>query len=54
VAPSEEDYKAKPWEKPHMANPTGTRAAIRPKGSTIGLGRRQAAAGDYQAWRPEG
>jgi len=54
VAPSEEDYKAKPWEKPHMSNPTGTRAAIRPKGSTIGRGQRQASGGDYQAWRPEG
>jgi len=39
---------------PHMANPTGTRAAIRPKGSTIGRGQRQASTGDYQAWRPEG
>jgi len=54
VPPSQETYEPWPWEKPHMANPTGTPRAIRPKGSTIGLGRRQAAGGDYQAWRPEG
>ncbi len=32
VAPSEEDYKAEPWEKPHMANPTGTRGGDSPQG----------------------
>ena len=52
--PSEEDYQPRAWEKPHMGNPTGTPAAIRPKGSTLRRGRRQAAGGDYEAWSPEG
>ena len=33
--PTAEDYKAHPWELPHMGNPTGTPAAIRPDGSTL-------------------
>jgi NADH:ubiquinone oxidoreductase subunit len=52
--PSQEDYEPRAWEMPHMANPTGTPAAIRPKGSTLRRGRRQAAGGDYEAWSPEG
>ena len=52
--PSEEDYVARAWEMPHIANPTGTPGAIRPKGSTLRRGRRQAAGGDYEAWSPEG
>ena len=39
---------------PHIGNPTGTPAAIRPKGSTMRRGVRQATGGDYQAWTPEG
>ncbi len=42
------------WERPHIGNPTGTPAAIRPKGSTMRRGARQASSGDYQAWTPEG
>ena len=52
VAPSEEDYKPHPWELPHMANPTGTPAAIRPEGSTLRPGPRQPTGGDYEAWSP--
>ena len=52
VPPSEETYVAKPWEQPHFANPTGTPRAIRPQGSTLGGGQRQATGGDYQAWTP--
>ena len=52
VAPTEEDYKAHPWEQPHMGNPTGTPAAIRPDGSTLRPGPRQATGGDYEAWSP--
>jgi NADH:ubiquinone oxidoreductase subunit len=51
--PSEEDYQARDWERPHIGNPTGTPAAIRPKGSTLRRGARQASSGDYQAWSPE-
>ena len=50
--PSEEDYKPHAWELPHRGNLTGTPAAIRPKGSTLRRGRRQASGGDYQAWTP--
>ena len=35
VPPTEEDYTARPWQLPHMGNPTGTPAAIRPDGSTL-------------------
>ena len=52
VAPTEEDYKAHPWEQRHMGNPTGTPAAIRPDGSTLRPGPRQATGGDYEAWSP--
>ena len=54
VAPSEEQYVAYAWEKPHIGNPTGTANAIRPKGSTLGPGVRQASTGDYVAWTPGG
>ena len=43
-----------PWEKPHRPNPTGSPAAYRPSGSTMGLGRRPKATGDYKAWSPGG
>ena len=53
--PSRENYKMREWEKPHRANPTGTPAAIRPKGSTLRSGqRRQSTGGDYEAGTPEG
>ena len=52
VAPTEEDYKAHPWEQRHMGNPTGTPAAIRPDGSTLRPGPRQPTGGDYEAWNP--
>jgi NADH:ubiquinone oxidoreductase subunit len=51
--PSEEDYKPHLWEQPHMANPTGTPRAIRPKGSTLhARPNRQPTGGDYEAWSP--
>ncbi len=50
--PSQEAYEAREWEKPHRGNPTGTSDAIRPKGSTLTRGHRQATGGDYQAWSP--
>jgi NADH:ubiquinone oxidoreductase subunit len=52
VAPTEENYQPHPWEKPHMPNPTGTPAAIRPDGSTLRPGPRQPTSGDYEAWSP--
>ena len=52
VAPTEETYTPHEWEKPHVANMTGTPAAYRPSGSTLASGRRPAATGDYQPWTP--
>lgn len=52
VAPTEESYTPREWEKPHVPNMTGTPAAYRPSGSTLASGRRPKATGDYQAWTP--
>jgi NADH:ubiquinone oxidoreductase subunit len=52
VAPTEESYTAREWEKPHVPNMTGTPLAYRPSGSTLAAGRRPAATGDYQPWTP--
>jgi NADH:ubiquinone oxidoreductase subunit len=50
--PSENSYKPREWEQPHEPNLTGTPKAYRPDGSILGKGKRAAATGDYQAWRP--
>ena len=34
----------KPWQKPHLANQTGTAAAYRPKLASV--------AGEYESWTP--
>lgn len=52
VPPVDENYKAPEWTLPHRANPTGTPAAYRPKGSTAGKERRAKTTGDYEAWTP--
>lgn len=52
LPPTEEEYTAKPWELPHLANQTGTPNAYRPQGSTLRSGHRPAATGDYEAWSP--
>jgi NADH:ubiquinone oxidoreductase subunit len=40
------------WQKPHAANPTGTREAYLPPGHDLRGGQRERAAGDYEAWQP--
>ena len=40
------------WEKPPLANQTGTSGAYRPAGALERGGRRAAATGDYEAWSP--
>ncbi len=50
--PSIAPLPAKKWEKPHIPNVTGTPYAYRPPGSLARGGRRPAATGDYQPWRP--
>jgi len=52
VAPTEEAYAPREWEKPHVPNMTGTPLAYRPSGSTLASGRRPKATGDYQPWTP--
>ncbi|MBL0403651.1 NADH:ubiquinone oxidoreductase subunit NDUFA12 [Microvirga aerilata] len=52
VPPSEETYKAHPWEKPYVPNMTGTPQAYRPQGSHLSTGQRPAATGDYVPWTP--
>ena len=50
--PTQQSYKPRPWQKPHRPNLTGTAGAYRPAGSTLALGRRPKATGDYTAWTP--
>lgn len=52
VPPSEQPLPVKTWEKPHMANPTGTNAAYHPPGSLLEGGRRAKASADYEPWMP--
>lgn len=40
------------WEREPTANLTGSPAAYRPAGALERGGRRAAATGDYEAWRP--
>ncbi len=53
TVPTSETYTAKPWQKPHQMNMTGTRDAYRPSGSILASGSRPKATGDYKAWKPE-
>ena len=41
------------WETDHTPNMTGTPYATKPKGSLSTGGKRQKAAGDYEAWTPD-
>jgi NADH:ubiquinone oxidoreductase subunit len=52
VAPTDETYKPREWEMPHLPNMTGTPQAWRPPGSTLRDGERPPATGDYEAWTP--
>ncbi len=52
VAPSDENYAMREWEKPHVPNLTGTPAAYRPDGSILTPEARPEVTGDYKAWTP--
>ena len=52
VAPSQESYTPRAWQKPHQPNHTGTPAAYRPKGSLLNPAERPRVTGDYDAWQP--
>ena len=41
-----------PWQKPHLANMTGTSRAYRPPGHLLAGGQRDKATGDYESWAP--
>jgi NADH:ubiquinone oxidoreductase subunit len=42
----------RPWQKPHLANATGTASSYRPPGHDYEGGHRAAATGDYESWTP--
>jgi NADH:ubiquinone oxidoreductase subunit len=46
------DTGRKPWQKPHLANLTGTPLSYRPPGHDYEGGNRARATGDYEAWTP--
>lgn len=50
--PTEETYHARPWQKPHVMNKTGTADAYRPQGSILKEGPRAASTADYRPWTP--
>lgn len=52
--PSVAPLPVKSWEKPHVANQTGTADAYYPQGSLYEAARHAPATGDYEAWSPEG
>jgi len=53
VAPTQENYVPRDWQKPHVENLTGTVGAYHPPGSIAVGGKPLKAAADYQAWKPE-
>ena len=46
------DAPARPWQKPHVPNLTGTPNAYLPQGHTLRGGHRAKGAGDYEPWIP--
>ncbi len=50
--PTDQDYKAREWQKAHRANPTGSANAYHPQGSLSEAGERPRVTGDYDAWVP--
>lgn len=52
--PTEGAYVPHEWEASYQPNMTGTPAAWRPPGSTLSVGKRPPATGDYEAWSPGG
>lgn len=46
------DSERRAWQKPHVANATGTSGAYLPPGHELRGGQRDRATGDYEAWQP--
>ena len=53
ILPTGAEQTAKPWQKEHLPNLSGTDLAYRPPGHVLSGGKRDKATGDYEAWRPE-
>ncbi|MEO9167725.1 MAG: NADH:ubiquinone oxidoreductase subunit NDUFA12 [Aestuariivirga sp.] len=53
VAPPQENYVPREWQKPHEENLTGSAGAYHPPGSIAVGGKPVKAAADYQAWKPQ-
>ncbi len=53
VAPPQENYVPREWQKPHEQNLSGTAAAYHPPGSIAVGGKPALRAKVYQAWKPE-
>ncbi len=51
--PVDDSYVAKPWQKPHQPNRTGSPEAWRPQGSILTPQSRPKATGDYTPWSPK-
>jgi len=52
VAPPNETYQPRAWQKPHLPNFTGSARAYRPKGAVGSGAHRPEVTGDYKAWTP--
>lgn len=48
-----DDSNRHPWQKEHVPNLTGTRAAYVPPGSVLRGGKRRRSTGDYEPWTPQ-
>ena len=53
VAPPNENYTPREWQKPHEENLTGSSGAYHPPGSIAVAARPLPRAKNYQAWKPE-
>ena len=49
---NEQAAQARPWQKEHVANLSGSIGAYRPRGHDFRGGQRARATGDYEAWTP--
>ncbi len=47
------DTEARPWQRPHRANLTGTPGSYRPGGHDYMGGSRARSSADYQPWSPD-
>ena len=50
--PPEGGYARHQWQQEHQPNTTGTSYAHRPAGHVLKGGKRAAATGDYEPWKP--